>query len=338
MHLRNVEIFCDVVTRRSFSKAAEVHDVSQSSASQAVHALEKSLDTLLIDRSKRPFELTLAGQVYFDGCRKVLKSFRQLEDRVRQAEDKVVGKVRIAAIYSVGLLQMGAYVRRYAELYPEVRLQVEYLHPDEVYGRISNDEADLGIVSFPKDGGEIGSVPWQEQEMVLVVSPRHPLASRESISISEIDGEDYVAFTTELRIRRKIDRWLKEHKVSVRVVHEFDNTENIKRDVEIDTGIAILPRPTVRREVESGSLCCVTLDDVSWQRPLGIVHKRNTTLSTAAEKLVELLHEDPSTFFKDDPAANGRGISAPHHLNSNGRSQAGRTQNKPSSRVKSKAK
>ena len=312
MHFKNVEIFCDVVTRLSFSKAAEAHNVSQSSASQAVGALEKRLGTKLIDRSKRPFELTSAGQVYFNGCRKVLESLRKLEDEVRQVEDKVVGRVRMAAIYSVGLLQMGAYVRRYEELYPEVRLQVEYLHPDEVYARLLNDEADMGIVSFPKEGGEIGSIPWQEQEMVLVVPPKHRLAEKECVHIAELNGEDYVAFTSELRIRRKLDRWLKDAKVSVNVIHEFDNTENIKRAVEISSGVAILPEPTLKREVDAGLLCSVKLDDVNWFRPLGIVHKRNKTLSTAAEKLVELLHEDPETF-----SGNGT-LSAGNHPGANG--------------------
>ena len=296
MHFKNVEIFCDVVTRLSFSKAAEAHNVSQSSASQAVGALEKRLGTKLIDRSKRPFELTSAGQVYFNGCRKMLDSLRKLEDEVRQVEDKVVGRVRMAAIYSVGLLQMGSYVHRYEELYPEARLQVDYLHPDEVYSRLLNDEADLGIVSFPKEGGEIGSIPWQEQEMVLVVPPEHRLAGKESIHIAELNGEDYVAFTSELRIRRKLDRWLKDVKVSVNVIHEFDNTENIKRAVEIGSGVTILPEPTLRREIIAGLLCSVKLDDVNWFRPLGIVHKRHKTFSTAAEKFVELLHEDPETF------------------------------------------
>ena len=307
MYFKNVELFCDVVTRLSFSKAAEAHNVSQSAASQAVGALEKQLGTKLIDRSKRPFELTSAGQVYFNGCRKVLESLRKLEDEVRQVEDKVVGRVRMAAIYSVGLLQMGAYVRRYEDLYLEARLQVEYLHPDDVYSRLLNDEADLGIVSFPKEGGEIGSIPWQEQEMVLVVPPEHRLAGRESIHIAELNEEDYVAFTSELRIRRKLDRWIKDAKVSVNVVHEFDNTENIKRAVEIGSGVAILPEPTLRREVDAGLLCSVMLEDVNWFRPLGIVHKRNKTLSTAAEKLVELLHEDPETF-----AENGTDLAGKH--------------------------
>jgi DNA-binding transcriptional LysR family regulator len=204
--------------------------------------------------------------------------------------------VRIAAIYSVGLLQMDAYVKRYESLFPDATLQLEYLHPDDVYSRVVNDEADLGLVSFPRDGGEISCIPWQEQEMVLVVSPDHRLAGRDAVSVAELDGEDFVGFTPELTIRRYVDRWLKQARVSVNIVHVFDNIENIKRALEIGSGVALLPAPTVRREVDAGLLEVIHLQDVKWFRPLGIVHKRNRTLSTAANKLVELLHEDPDTF------------------------------------------
>ena len=81
MHLRNIEIFCDVAAKRSFSKGAEAHSVAQSSASQTVHMLEERLGTRLIDRSKRPLELTPAGEIYYNGCRKLLESVRRLEDR-----------------------------------------------------------------------------------------------------------------------------------------------------------------------------------------------------------------------------------------------------------------
>jgi len=300
MHLRNVEIFCEVVSLRSFSKAAEVHHVSQSSASQAVHQLEKRLETQLIDRSQRPLELTAAGKIYYEGCRELLEGFRQIEDRVRQAKDRVAGRVRVAAIYSVGLLQMDAYVKQFEERYPQTELQLEYLHPEDVYDRVLQDAADLGLVSFPKDGGEIGCIPWLEQEIILVVPPSHRLANRDWCPVDEIQGQRFVGFTTELTIRRQIDRWLKQAKVSVQVVHEFDNIENIKRAVEIGAGIALLPAPTVRREIESGSLWAVQLaldhhppDEPIWRRPLGIVHKRHKTLSTAASKFVEILHEAP---------------------------------------------
>lgn len=293
MPLRTVELFCDVVALRSFSKAASEWDVTQSSVSQAIAALEKRLGVQLIDRSKRPFELTSAGVVYHEGCRSLLASFRGLEDRVRKMVDKVVGRVRIAAIYSVGLSEMDRYVARFRELYPDVELRFDYLHPDEVYRRVQADEADLGLVSFPKEGGEFTTQEWQQQPMVLVVPPDHKLVDegleQSGVSVLALEGEDFVCFTEELKIRRQIDRWLKAAKVDVNEVHAFDNIEHIKRAVEIGSGVSVLPEPTVRREVEAGTLVSLPLKDVSWHRSVGVIQRRHKTLSTAASKFKELL-------------------------------------------------
>lgn len=300
MQLRFVELFCDVVQLSSFSKAALAHSVSQSSASQAVHQLEKELGTLLIDRSKRPFELTPAGEVYYEGCRELLESYHRVQSRVLQMRDTVVGPVRVAAIYSVGLLQMDCFVKRFGELYRDARLRLEYVHPDQVYAQVLNDEADIGLVSFPRDRGEFTSVPWQEQPMVLVVPPGHRLAGRESVTAGELDDEAYIGFTPELPIRKEIDRWFKRSKISVRIVHEFDNIENIKRAIEVGSGVAVLPLPTVRREADSGSLSIVAFSDVQWRRPLGVVHKRHKVLSNAVLKFVEMLRQDPASFVSGD--------------------------------------
>jgi len=294
MLLRNAEIFCDIVAYRSFSKAAEVRNISQPAISQALQQLEEYLGCTLIDRSTRPFDLTSAGEQYHDGCRRLFDGFRRVEDDVQQIGDRVTGRLRIASIYSVGLLQMSGYVSRFRREYPDVDLSIDYLHPDEVYERLSRDEADVGIVSFPKDGGDFSSLPWQDQEMGLVVAPSHPLALRDTVTWEEIDGESFVSFTTDLRIRRQIDRQLKRAKVSVTVVHAFDNIENIKRAVEIGAGVSILPLPTVRREVEHGFLRVLNFQDRSLFRPLGIIHRRHKHISNAAEKFVELLHDEPA--------------------------------------------
>jgi DNA-binding transcriptional LysR family regulator len=323
MHLRFVEIFCDVAQRRSFSKGAQAHDVSQSSASQAVNLLEQRLGTKLIDRSKRPLELTPAGKVYFEGCRELLERYRAVEDRVHAIADRVAGPVRIAAIYSVGLMQMEHFTQRFEGLYPDARLRLEYLHPDRVYQQVLADEADLGLVSYPRHGGDIVSLDWQEQPMVLVLPPRHRLGGRRSVAISDLEGEDYIGFTRELTIRREIDRQFKRSRVTVNVVHEFDNIETIKRAIEIGSGVALLPRPTVWQEISSGILSAVDLSDVNLVRPLGIVHKRNKQLTTAVQKFIELLQSDaakPAAEFAPD-------LSQTNGHQSNGRTSvpAGRT-------------
>lgn len=307
MHLRFVEVFCDVAQRRSFSKGAAAQNVSQSSASQAVSLLEKRLGTKLIDRSKRPLELTPAGRLYYDGCRDLLMRFRDIEDQVRRIQDRVAGTVRVAAIYSVGLMQMEQSEQRFAALYPEARLRVEYLHPDQVYEQVQNDEADLGLVSFPRNGGEIVSLDWQEQPMVLVVPPTHRLAGRAGIQLAELDTEDYVGFTQDLTIRREIDRSLKRAKIAVNIVHEFDNIETIKRAIEIGSGVALLPAPTVWQEISSGTLVALPISDVDLVRPLGILHKRNKQLTAAVQKFVELLQQDSIVAVREaPPVSNGR--------------------------------
>lgn len=293
MNLRNTEIFCDIATHRSFSKAAAVRQISQPAVSQALQQLEEDLGVTLINRSQRPIGLTAAGEVYYERCLRWLEDYRQIEDAVHQHSGRVTGRVRVASIYSVGLLQMSAYVRRLKTDYPDVELTLDYSHPEAIYNRVLRDEVDLGIVSFPRDGGEIGCIPWQDQEMILATAPAHALSGRTSVSLEELDGLDFVAFTADLTIRRKTEKLLKTADVSVTVTHQFDNVETIKRAVEIDLGVALLPLPTLRRELEFGTLHAARLQDVAFYRPLGVVHKRHKHLSRAAEKFVELLHEDP---------------------------------------------
>ncbi|MFT5322991.1 MAG: DNA-binding transcriptional LysR family regulator [Planctomycetaceae bacterium] len=300
MSFRNFELFCEVAECRNFSKAADRQGVSQSTVSQAVAHLEKQLGIELIDRSHRPLALTPAGQRYFDGCRELLTGFERLETEVRQLSGCVAGRLRVAAIYSVGLLQLDSYVHCFEQAYPDVEIHVEYVHPDKVYDRIRSGTADIGLVSFPEDSSEFSTIPWQEQRISLIVHPAHPLAKSvsddyDSAPIETIQGEDFVNFTSELRVRNQLDRWLREAGVSPKVVHEFDNVEQIRRAVEDGLGVALLPEATVSRSVETGTLVSIKLENVEWFRPLGVIHKRNRRLSNAADRFVELLHEDLSS-------------------------------------------
>ena len=295
MYLKDVEIFCEVAARRSFSKAAEAQRMSQSSASHAVIALERRLGRQLVDRSKRPLELTRAGEIYYEGCRDLLQTLRAVEDRVRGVDERPRGKLAVAAIFSVGLMQMESLVRRFEEQNPEVEVRLEYRHPDEVYRAVRNGEAEIGLVSFPRDGGEFESLPWQEQEMVFVVPPTHRLAAAGTAAPSEFDGEEFVAFDAGLPVRRQIDRWLRASGVTVEIAQTFDNVEHVKRAVEVGAGVALLPRPTLARELDLGSLAAVAPAGMKWVRPLGIVHRRHKCLSAAAARFAESLRADANS-------------------------------------------
>ncbi len=292
MQLKSLKIFCDVVGLRSFSRAADENGISQSGASQVVNQLERRLGVKLIDRSKRPLVLTPEGEAYYEGVRKLVQRYDALEDQVRTLHKEVAGRVRVASIYSVGLHHMNRYLQEFLSHYPKANVRLEYQHPHRVYESIENDHADIGLVSYPRASRTIEAICWREEPMVLVCAPSHRLARFRAVSFEDLAGEAVIGFDSDLTIRREIDRVLQLHDVEVRVAMEFDNIETIKRAVEIDAGVALLPEPTVMREVESESLVLVPLTTEEFVRPLGIVHRHGKELSSTAQRFIELLRSE----------------------------------------------
>lgn len=291
MYIRSLKVFCDVVSQRSFSRAADENGISQSGASQIVHQLEGQLEVKLIDRSKRPFVLTQEGEVFYEGCRKLVQSYRTLEEEVRTLHEEVAGRVSVASIYSVGLSHMNRMVQKFLGIHPKANVRVQYQHPNRVCELVESDQVDLGLVSYPHSTRTIRAIPWREEPMVVVCSPSNALAARSSLTLLDLQGLPMVTFDSDLEIRQEIDRALNASRVEVKVVMEFDNTETIKRAVEIDAGVALLPAPTVEQEIQAGSLRSLTLQGDPILRPVGIIHRRGKELGKTARRFLQLLQE-----------------------------------------------
>ncbi len=297
MHLEALNIFCDVVRHQSFSRGALANSVSQSAASQAVRQIERRLGTQLIDRSKRPWRLTPEGKVFFKGCQEIVERYHQLEIEVKRRQDASGYTVRLASIYSIGLHDLSGYVDRFQAKVPGAEVDLDYMHPDEVYEQVLSDQFDLGLISFANPRRELNVIPWEDQPMVVACLPGHRFAQSRGdapgIPPLDLSGEAFVTFDRGLPVRREIDRFLRRHETEVRVVAEFDNIENIKRAVEDGAGIAILPEPTLRREAEAQTLIKVPLSLSSEVqpliRPVSIIHRRKRHLNPAVTEFIALL-------------------------------------------------
>jgi DNA-binding transcriptional LysR family regulator len=292
MPLEALKVFCVLVDFRNFSKAARANGLSQPTVTRTVRELETRLGGQLIDRSKRPLQLTELGRAYYDGCKGLLEQYVELEGSLRRAHEARAATVRVAAIYSVGLGDMGQSVEHFQARFPHARVQVEYLHPDQVYQHVREGTADLGLLSFPSRSRELTVLPWRDEAMVVACCPTHPLARLKGVPPAQLDGAKYVAFDKGLVIRREVDRFLRHHGVAVDVVFEFDNIENIKKAIEIGAGMALLPEPTLRPELDAGTLVALPVQGGGLVRPLGIVHRRQTRLGHAALGLIDVLREN----------------------------------------------
>ncbi|OAI49710.1 hypothetical protein AYO44_18275 [Planctomycetaceae bacterium SCGC AG-212-F19] len=291
MQFEALKVFCDVARCRSFSQAATGNGLSQSAVSQIVLMLERRMGVQLINRATRPLQLTPLGQVYYEGCLGLVEQYQELEAAVRHRQAEVDATVQVAAIYSVGLGDMGQVIERFEAQHPGTKVHVEYLHPDRVYERVLDRTADMGLVSFPRRARDLMVLPWRDEPMVLACAPGHPLAASRAVKPAQLAGEKFVGFNRDLVIRREVDRFLREHEVNVDVVMEFDNIENIKKAVEIGAGVALLPEPTLRREVQARTLASIPLAGCRLVRPLGIISSRHLRLNTTILRFIDLLRE-----------------------------------------------
>jgi LysR family transcriptional regulator, transcriptional activator of the cysJI operon len=290
--LENLRLIRDVAHLRSVSGAAKASGISQSAASQQIQEVEREIGIPLFDRSTRPLTVTAAGKLYADYCRDVLRRKDEVLVSLARLKKETKGTVRLAAIYSIGLSDMAGIEERFRTCSPDSEIVVSYLRPERVYQAVERDEADLGLMSYGESSRDLIAIPWRDEEMVVAISPDHRFANFESVEPSELEGEHFVGFDAELPIQKHISRYLREHKVSLEQTLHFDNLHTIKQAVAHGSGIGIMPRRSMRDELEDGRLLAIRLQPPDLYRPVHIVHRRRKTFNDATRSLFDLLREE----------------------------------------------
>lgn len=290
MNTSVMKTFCDLVDTGSFSRAAEANGISQSAVSQQVAALERDLATRLVTRDRGFAMPTDAGAAFYRGAREILRRYEQILAEVRSAEDAVRGSLRVGTIYSVGFYLLDPYVRKFLRAHPDVNLDVEYTRWNRITAAVLKDEMDLGFVAFAERHRSIEVIPFATEQLVMVCAPSHRLAKRKRIDPADLKAEKLVAFEATVPTRRHIDRILRSFRVSVDIRMEFDNIETLKRAIEVDTGLSILPKGNVEREVAAGHLCSAPfIDPTKWVRKIGIIRRRGKAHSRAERMFLRVL-------------------------------------------------
>jgi len=290
MHIETLKTFCDLIETGSFSKAAALNFVSQSAVSQQVKSLERRFDRQLIERGQRKgVAPTEAGKIFYAECREILEHFHALEERMRVKSAAPAGSIKVATIYSIGLHELPPYVKQFIKTYPQVKVQIEYSGADKVYEACLNNTIDFGIVALPLRRPNLAVIRFRDDKLVIVCNPEHKLARRRRASVEALAGEDFIAFERDIPTRKTIDHILKQRKVKVNYVMEFDNIETIKRSVEVGIGVSILPETAVATEVRNKQLVALDFTEGVFTRSIGVIHRKGKVFSAAAREFVKML-------------------------------------------------
>jgi len=290
MDLATLRVFLAVAEERSFSRAAAKVHRTQPAVSQAVRRLESDLGEQLFDRTSKSGTLTDAGRLLQNYGQRLVRLAGETESVMRELRDLRRGRVLIganeAAIHT--LLPLMARFRRRV---PDIAVDVRRVPARQIAVEVQQGSLDFGALTFRPSETGLLEVAVGSDELVLLVPPSHPLASRRQVTMEEVGNEPVVAHNDPSPARERVLRLFEEHRIPLQMMIALPSLDGIKRAVELKLGVALLPRLCAITEIASGRLVAVPVTGVSRRRQVMLVcrkahrsHAANAFLQVAQEK------------------------------------------------------
>ena len=288
MDLSELNVLLTVARERSFSRAAQKLFRTQPAVSIAIRKLEDEIGEPLFARGARSGQLTDAGRLLVGYAERILN----LRDEIRRAVDDLRAGGRGELSLGVNESSIHALLpvlARYRQMFPQVHLAVRRTFSRDIPGELLNYRLDLGVASFVPQEPQLAAIKIFRDELAFVVAPKHRLAKRGRAHLAELGQESFIAHIVESPFRQRVIQLFAKHHVPLRMSIDLPTIESIKRFVQMDIGVAIVPRMCVRWEIEQGLLVEVKVRELRMPRDLYLLYRRREQLSHSAKAMFDLL-------------------------------------------------
>ncbi|WP_286228756.1 selenium metabolism-associated LysR family transcriptional regulator [Neobacillus mesonae] len=292
MNLEHLKVFFTAATKKNFSETAKVLHLSQPSVSLHIKHLEEYLNTTLFDRSTKKMELTHAGTILFSYAEQLIQLVNQVEKDISLLSDTIHGDLRLGASLTIGEYLLPYYLGDFIKQYPEVNLSLTVDNSFQIIEKLLDGKIDLGFIEAAIPRKEIESLPFLEDELVIISSARdpHPLLAGESIEPELLFSLPIIAREHGSGTRQVLETNLLKHQLEfeqLKIIMELENTESIKSAVESGLGVGIISKTTIQKELNLGLLKQTRIKGIPLKRFFYLIHRKQV-LSMASDAFKEL--------------------------------------------------
>jgi DNA-binding transcriptional LysR family regulator len=288
MELNPLQVFLMVATEGSFSRAAEKMLRTQPAVSLALQRLEQELGEKLIDRSGKELLLTDAGRSALEFARRFESLERELENSLAELRDNSAGRLTVGANES-STLYLLRHIERYRSLHPKIKVTVRRSLASRIPNELLDGNLELGVISYDPGDDRIRSKVIYTDAVALVVSPRHRLARRKTVSITDLAEENFIAHNVMSPYREVVTHEFQARKVPLHIEVDMPTIESIRKMVQNNEGVSFLPRMCVEQELEQKLLCEVRVKEMNIERKIRLVYPTRRALSHAARAFLEIV-------------------------------------------------
>ncbi len=288
MDVNQLEVFLGVARERSFSRAAQSLHRTQPAISQAIRRLEVELGEPLFDRSSKDGSMTAAGRVLFDYAHQMLNLRHNAHTAIRELRDLHRGKLSLSANeYTVtSLLPL---IPVFRARHPHIKIEVKRSLASRIPSEVLKREVEIGVVSFKPADPNIKAVAIGSDELALIVSPSHPLAAKEIVSVRELGAEAFIAHNVPSPYRERVTKTFEKYRTPLNISMEMPTLEATKRLVEMGMGVALVPRLAAETEIARQQLVGLRVREMRLERKLHLIFRKGATLSHAAKAFLRVV-------------------------------------------------
>jgi len=288
MQLPDLAAFLAVATDRSFSAAARRLNRTQPAISQAVKRIEDELGERLFDRSSRDGTLTEAGRLLHDYAQRLLTLAGEAQTAVQELQQMRRGRVIIGA-NEAAVHSLLPHIERFATQHPQVAVEVRRVPSRQIAEAVLDRSLDFGVLTFHPAARGVQTIPLGSDDIVLLTSPGHPLATKRRVTIEEVGRQVVIAHNDPSPTRDRVLRAYERRHTAINIQLSLPSLDGIKRAVEMGIGVALLPRRCALTEIARGHLVAIKVPELGAQRQVRLVFRRTGERSRASEAFLALL-------------------------------------------------
>jgi DNA-binding transcriptional LysR family regulator len=291
MDLDQLHTFLEIVRLKSFSKAAQTCYRTQPAISAQVRQLEQELNTTLFERLGTKIALTMAGRIFAEYCEQILELRKRAQDAINELERAPRGELVMAANEATCIYVLPRVFAEFKKQFPNVQLLVDRSYGTRVVQAVLDNQADFGITQLPVQEKKLQVVKIHTDEIKLLVPFGHKLASKPYVTPQDLIGELLLLPKTGTT-RARLNEWLDPIEDEMTISMELDSTEMIKRFVMADLGLSFLAVSHCAEELAAKRLAAVSLAPEPMIRRVGLIYRRDKSLSKAALGFIQVTLEN----------------------------------------------
>jgi DNA-binding transcriptional LysR family regulator len=293
MDTKQLQAFCAVVEKKSFSQAAERLGVTQPAVSLQVRALEQRLGQTLLDRSGRRVEPTEAGQRLYRSAQRLLALEEQLFEEVARDGDRLTGTLALGASTGPGAHLVPLLLCEFQSGHPDLHVALSIWDTQTVIDRVAERDLELGVVGALRRHRSLEFDPLVRDEIVLAVPPGHRAAGG-TLGVDELRDESLIVMQEGAGVRQVVEEELRRAGLRLRGVEpklELGLQESVKSAVAAGYGVAFISRTAIDGELAAGTLAAARVEGIEPVRQIYVVRARGRAVTRAAEAFLAFARE-----------------------------------------------